>query len=94
MDSCKADKFKVFIRYEQALIAVLLPNDINFGNLVKYVWKKLNLNVATTIILSYNIGETKPPYITTTMSTFSKLLLWKRRFMCIRYSSTTLPIPL
>ena len=59
MDSCKADKFKVFIRYEQALIAVLLPTDINFGNLVKYVWKKLNLNDATAIILSYNIGETK-----------------------------------
>ena len=59
MDSCKADKFKVFIRYEQALIAVLLPTDINFGNILKYVWKKLNLNDANAILLSYNIGETK-----------------------------------
>ena len=60
MDSCKADKFKVFMRYEQALIAVLRPTNINFiVQPKKYVSKKLNLNDATAIILSYNIGETK-----------------------------------
>ena len=37
---CKADKFKVFVRYEQALIPVLLPTNINFAKLVKYVSKK------------------------------------------------------
>lgn len=59
MDSCTTDKFKVFIRYEEIVLAVLLPTHISFGNLVKYVWRKLNLNDANAILLSYNIGETK-----------------------------------
>ena len=64
MDSCKADKFKVFMRYEQALIPVLLPTNINFAKLVKYASKKFNLNDADAIILSYNISETKTPLLT------------------------------
>lgn len=56
MNSCTTDKLKVFIRYEENVIAVLLPKDVNFGNLVKYVWKKFQVNDAYAIRLSYNNG--------------------------------------
>ena len=59
MDYCAAEKFKVFIRFEETVLAVLLPTDINFANLVKYVWRKLHLKDENAVKLSYNIGETK-----------------------------------
>ena len=49
----------MFIRFEETVLAVLLPTDINFANLVKYVWRKLNLKDQNAVQLSYNICETK-----------------------------------
>lgn len=53
------DKFKVFLRYDDIVIAVLLPQDINFGNLVRYVCLKFKVEDRNAIRLSYFNGGTK-----------------------------------
>ncbi|GJT51679.1 transposase, MuDR, MULE transposase domain protein [Tanacetum coccineum] len=50
-------KFKVFLAYEELEYGVLLPNDVNYSNLVRYVKKKFKVGDATQISLSYNIGS-------------------------------------
>ncbi|GKD28048.1 transposase, MuDR, MULE transposase domain protein [Tanacetum coccineum] len=50
-------KFKVFLVYEELEYRVLLPNDVNYSNLVRYVKKKFKLADGNQICLSYNIGS-------------------------------------
>ncbi|GKD57549.1 hypothetical protein Tco_1290936 [Tanacetum coccineum] len=50
-------KFKVFLVYEELQYGVLLPNDVNYSNLVRYVKKKFKLADGNQICLSYNIGS-------------------------------------
>ncbi|GJU91227.1 hypothetical protein Tco_1303650 [Tanacetum coccineum] len=50
-------KFKVFLVYEELEYGVLLPNDVNYSNLVRYVKKKFKVGDANQISLSYNIGS-------------------------------------
>ncbi|GJR62193.1 hypothetical protein Tco_1504355 [Tanacetum coccineum] len=50
-------KFKLFLVYEELEYGVLLPNDVNYSNLVRYVKKKFKVGDANQISLSYNIGS-------------------------------------
>ncbi|GJT48968.1 transposase, MuDR, MULE transposase domain protein [Tanacetum coccineum] len=50
-------KLKVFLVYEELEYGVLLPNDVNYSNLVRYVKKKFKVGDANQISLSYNIGS-------------------------------------
>ncbi|GJT04697.1 hypothetical protein Tco_0839159 [Tanacetum coccineum] len=50
-------KFKVFLVNEELEYGVLLPNDVNYSNLVRYVKKKFKVGDANQISLSYNIGS-------------------------------------
>ncbi|GKB17302.1 hypothetical protein Tco_0851225 [Tanacetum coccineum] len=50
-------KFKVFLVYEELEYGVLLPNHVNYSNLVRYVKKKFNVGDRNQISLSYNIGS-------------------------------------
>ncbi|GJX27220.1 transposase, MuDR, MULE transposase domain protein [Tanacetum coccineum] len=49
--------FVVFLVYEELEYRVLLPNDVNYSNLVRYVKKKFKLADGNQICLSYNIGS-------------------------------------
>ncbi|GJY40748.1 phospholipase-like protein [Tanacetum coccineum] len=51
------DVEKVFLVYEELEYGVLLPNDVNYSNLVRYVKKKFKVGDANQISLSYNIGS-------------------------------------
>ncbi|GJS16790.1 transposase, MuDR, MULE transposase domain protein [Tanacetum coccineum] len=50
-------KFKVFLVYEELEYGVLLPNVVNYSNLVRYMKKKFKVGDANQISLSYNIGS-------------------------------------
>ncbi|GKC83561.1 transposase, MuDR, MULE transposase domain protein [Tanacetum coccineum] len=50
-------KFKVFLVYEELEYGVLLPNDVSYSNLVRYVRKKFKVGDANQISLSSNIGS-------------------------------------
>ncbi|GJW13837.1 hypothetical protein Tco_0017970 [Tanacetum coccineum] len=50
-------KFNLFLVYEELEYGVLLPNDVNYSNLVRYVKKKFKVGDANQISLSYNIGS-------------------------------------
>ncbi|GKC46016.1 hypothetical protein Tco_1063738, partial [Tanacetum coccineum] len=50
-------RFKLFLVYEELEYGVLLPNDVNYSNLVRYVKKKFKVGGANQIYLSYNIGS-------------------------------------
>ncbi|GJX46255.1 transposase, MuDR, MULE transposase domain protein [Tanacetum coccineum] len=49
--------FVVFLVYEELEYRMLVPNDINYSNLVRYVKKKFKLADGNQICLSYNIGS-------------------------------------
>ncbi|GJQ98740.1 hypothetical protein Tco_0521725 [Tanacetum coccineum] len=57
MSSHSSSKFKVFLVYEEFKCGVLLPNDITYSNLVRYVKKKFKVGDNNQICLSYNIGS-------------------------------------
>ncbi|GJX00886.1 transposase, MuDR, MULE transposase domain protein [Tanacetum coccineum] len=46
-----------FVVYEELEYRVLVPNDVNYSNLVRYVKKKFKLADGNQICLSYNIGS-------------------------------------
>ncbi|GJZ42352.1 hypothetical protein Tco_0589238 [Tanacetum coccineum] len=50
-------KFNLFLVYEELEYGVLLPNDVNYSNLVRYVKKKFKVGDANQISLSYSIGS-------------------------------------
>ncbi|GJS88679.1 transposase, MuDR, MULE transposase domain protein [Tanacetum coccineum] len=50
-------KFKGFLVYEELEYRVLVTNDVNYSNLVRYVKKKFKLADGNRICLSYNIGS-------------------------------------
>lgn len=58
MNSCTTEKFKVYIRWQEAVCGVLLPNGVNFADLVKYVWKKFKINDLSVIRVSYYTDST------------------------------------
>ncbi|GJR63740.1 phospholipase-like protein [Tanacetum coccineum] len=51
------DLVKMWVVYEELEYGVLLPNDVNYSNLVRYVKKKFKVGDANQISLSYNIGS-------------------------------------
>lgn len=52
-------KFKAYMVYEGITCGVLLPNDVNYSNLVMYVGKKFKVSDINGIRLSYNVGSNK-----------------------------------
>ncbi|GJS16211.1 hypothetical protein Tco_0410683 [Tanacetum coccineum] len=50
-------KFNLILLFEEIQYGVLLPNDVNYRNLVLYVKKKFKVNDNKKIRLSYNVGS-------------------------------------
>ncbi|GKC87436.1 hypothetical protein Tco_1148085 [Tanacetum coccineum] len=52
-----SEKFNLFLLFEEIQYGVLLPNDVNYRNLVRYVKKKFKVDDNKKIRLSYNVGS-------------------------------------
>ncbi|GKA53755.1 hypothetical protein Tco_0747070 [Tanacetum coccineum] len=52
-----SEKFKLILLFEEIHYGVLLPTDVNYRNLVRYVKKKFKVDDNKKIQLSYNVGS-------------------------------------